>query len=150
MSKTQVLSIHNHFQQIRALQKLAWLGPKTDLHAYPLLQKMVIFTIFFWFFLNRSYLWSLNQLWVLEKSLTNNLQQVWALRKLTKPNLRPLYIAFHSEKLTFLLHLSRIFLSVGYSKGSNLLHVQERSMANDFQQIWTLWMLIRPDSRPLV
>ena len=73
----------------------------------------------------------------------------WALWKSTRLNFRPLCIAFHSEKLTFLLYLLRIFLSVGFLKGSKRLHVQEGSMAYNFQQICTLRKSIRPNFRPL-
>ena len=96
-----------------------------------------------------GFLKGLNQLHVQKGSMANNFQQIWTLRKSIRPNLRPLCIAFHSEKFTFLLHLLRIFLSVGFLQGSNWLRIQEKSIVNNFQQIWTLWMSISPNLRPL-
>ena len=70
--------------------------------------------------------------------MTNNFQMFWILWKSTRPNLKQLYIAFHSEKFTFLLHLSKFSPRKSDLRGSNILSVNEKSMTNNYHQFWTL------------
>ena len=61
----------------------------------------------------------------------------WTLWKSTRPNLKQLYLAFHSEKFTFLLQLSKFSPGKSYLRGSNILCVNEKSMTNNCHQFWT-------------